>query len=214
MSFGAHPDDIELGCGGTEAKLIDKGYKIVHVYATSGEAGRQTISKEKLGKIREEEAKQAAKVLGVGGVEFLRYPDGLTDFIRKMKIDVINLIRKEKPNIIFVHETKENFPDHKIISDLVLSGAAGPGYQEAKGEPWTVETILGYEVWHPITNYQLVEYITNTIQKKMGALVCYKSQVETTKYDKAFEGLARYRGVMTWGKYAEVFEVIKTSKLI
>ena len=79
-SFGAHPDDIEIGCGGTELKLINVGYEVNHVYVTSGEAGSREIEKEKLALIREREAREAAKSLGVKKVEYLRYPDGLTSF--------------------------------------------------------------------------------------------------------------------------------------
>lgn len=127
------------------------------------------------------------------------------------------MIREIRPEIIFVHETKETFPDHKIVSDLVLSavsGAAGPWFQETKGTPFSPNKILGYEVWHPIGNYHLAKDITDKIEIKIKALSCYKSQVSPTRYDDAFKGLARYRGVMSWiGKYVEVFEVIKIDKI-
>lgn len=62
--------------------------------------------------------------------------------------------------------------------------------------------------------YQLAVDITDTLQIKMAALACYPSQIGPTQYHQAFEGLARYRGVMSLqGKYAEVFEVIKTNTL-
>ncbi|MGE5856424.1 MAG: PIG-L deacetylase family protein, partial [Syntrophaceae bacterium] len=80
LSFGTHPDDIEIGCGGTEALLAAKGYEIAHVILTSGEAGSDRTPPWELGPIREKEAIEAAKVLGAGNVEFLRYPDGLTGF--------------------------------------------------------------------------------------------------------------------------------------
>lgn len=53
LSFGAHPDDMEIGCGGTEALLLQKGFDIVHVYATSGECGSRKSTKEKLAAERE-----------------------------------------------------------------------------------------------------------------------------------------------------------------
>ena len=218
LSFGAHPDDIELGCAATEASLIKKGHTVIHGYVTSGEAGSQTISRNDLRKTRESEARESAKVLGVKEVIFLRYPDGLTGFTEMMRIEIINIIRKIRPEIIFVHETNETFPDHKIVNDLVLSavaGAAGPWFQETEGEPYSTPTILGYEVWHPLNNFQFAVDISDTIDLKMKALSCYESQIGPTKYDEAFKGLARYRGVMTWkGKYAEVFEVIKSDNIL
>lgn len=215
MSFGAHPDDIEIGCGGTEYKLIQQGYKATHVYVTSGEAGSQEIPKKKLAKIREAEAKASAQVLKVDKVEFLHCNDGLTHFTEESRIKIINIIRKVKPTVIFVHGKCDLFPDHKIVHDLVMSSiaaAAGPWFQGTQGDPWSVDNIFGYEVWHPMQSYQWASDITTTIDKKIQALKCFESQVRPTKYDEAFKGLARYRGVMSFaGKYVEVFEALKIS---
>ncbi len=215
LSFGAHPDDIEIGCGGTEYNFIQKGYEVTHVYVTSGEAGSMEIPKSELGKTREKEALASAKLLGVKEVIFLHCNDGFTSFDEKTRSKVINLIRKIKPEIIFVHGASDKFPDHALVHKLVMSataGAAGPWFQDTKGKPWKVKHILGYEVWHPINSYQYAVDITKSIDIKMKALSLYKSQVEPTRYDEAFKGMARYRGVMTWvGKYAEVFEVLQTN---
>lgn len=215
LSFGAHPDDIEIGCAGTEYQLIQQGYEVTHVYVTSGEAGSQEIPKNKLAKIREEEAQQSAKILGVKSVRFLKFPDGLTHFTEDMRIQVINIIREIQPDIIFVHGNSDLFPDHKIVNQLVLSAAkasAGPWFQNSVGKPWAVAKIYGYEVWHPMSEYQVAINITPSIDTKIKALSAFKSQIGPTRYDEAFKGLARYRGVMSWaGEYAEVFEVLKTS---
>ena len=73
-------------------------------------------------------------------------------------------------------------------------------------------TILGYEVWHPLSSHQLAVDITATVERKLDALRCHRSQIEPTHYDEAFLGLARYRGVMSFsGTFAEVFEVLRTS---
>lgn len=214
LSFGAHPDDIELGCGGTEYKLIQEGHEVTHVYVTSGEAGSQTIAKSNLAQIREDEARSSATVLGVKDVIFLKCPDGFTQFDEKTRINVINLIRKIQPEIVFVHGACDLFPDHKLVHNLVMGAvqaAAGPWFQEAEGEPWVVKHILGYEVWHPMQAYQYASNISAEISVKLAALACFKSQMGPTHYDEAFKGLARYRAVMSWqGEYAEVFEVIKT----
>ena len=117
-----------------------------------------------------------------------------------------------------MHGSCDLFPDHHIVHQLVKSaivGAAGPWFQETTGSPWSVKQVLGYVVWHPMQNYQLAIDITETIQTKMDALACFKSQVEPTRYDEAFKGLARYRGVMSWvGEYAEVFEIIQSKETL
>ena len=109
LSFGAHPDDIEIGCGGTEAKLIKVGWKAAHVLITSGELGSMKIVPEELISIRESEAIRAAKILGVEEVYFLKAQDGLTGFSRDLKIKIIEMIRKIKPNIVFLHSKSELF---------------------------------------------------------------------------------------------------------
>lgn len=215
LAFGAHPDDIEFGCGGTVRKLIEKGWSAVHVCVTSGEAGSSTIDRATLAATREQEARRAAEVLGAERVHFLRAADGLTQYSRDHKIAVINLIREVRPEILFVHASSDQFPDHKLIHELVMSavaGAAGPWYQESIGEPHLPGTILGYEVWHPLNIYQLSVDITTTVGRKLAALRCHRSQIEATHYDEASLGLARYRGVMSFSStHAEVFEVLRTS---
>ena len=209
LAFGAHPDDIEFGCGGTVRKLIEKGWSAVHVCVTSGEAGSSTIDRATLAATREQEALRAAEVLGAERVHFLRAADGLTQYSRDHKIAVINLIREVRPEILFVHASSDQFPDHKLIHELVMSavaGAAGPWYQESIGEPHLPGTILGYEVWHPLNIYQLSVDITTTVERKLAALRCHRSQIEATHYDEASLGLARYRGVMSFSStHAEVF---------
>ena len=140
LSFGTHPDDIEIGCGGTEALLARKGYEITHVILTSGEAGSDKTPPWELGPIREKEAIEAAKVIGAGNVEFLRYPDGLTGFTREMKIDIIRIVRRLRPHILFIHERNESSLGHRVASELVLEAVqagSGPWFQEAGGGPWS-----------------------------------------------------------------------------
>lgn len=215
LAFGAHPDDIEFGCGGTVRKLIEKGWSAVHVCVTSGEAGSSTIDRATLAATREQEARRAAEVLGAERVHFLRAADGLTQYSRDHKIAVTNLIREVRPEILFVHASSDQFPDHKLIHELVMSavaGAAGPWYQESIGKPHLASTILGYEVWHPLNTFQLSVDITTTVERKLAALRCHQSQIESTHYDEASLGLARYRGVMSFSStHAEVFEVLRTS---
>jgi LmbE family N-acetylglucosaminyl deacetylase len=215
LSFGAHPDDIEIGCGGTEARLARKGYEITHVILTSGEAGSDTIPPWEFGATREKEAVAAAKVIGACGVEFLRYPDGLTGFTREMKVDIIRIIRRWQPHILFIHERNESSLGHRVASELVLEAmqaGAGPWFQEAGGDPWSPECVLGYEVWHPLGHYEIAVDISATLQTKLEALSCHRSQTMSVRYDEAVRGLARWRGVMSLsGGDAEVFEVIKAA---
>lgn len=216
LAVGTHPDDIEIGCGGTVAMLAQRGFEIAHVILTSGEAGSDRTAPWEAGPMREKEALEAAKLLGAANVEFLRYPDGLTGFTREMKIDIIRIVRRLRPHILFVHERNESSLGHRVASELVLEAVqagSGPWFQEAGGEPWSPELILGYEVWHPLGRYELAVDISATLETKLRALACHRSQTAAVRYDEAVRGLARWRGVMSLsGGDAEVFEVIRVSQ--
>jgi len=215
LFIGAHPDDIEFGCGGVVAKLKAEGHNCIFVVATNGEQGSLTLSKEELAKTRKNEALQSAKIFGVTDVEFLDLPDGLIKFTFSHKIKLIEMIRKHKPKSVFIHSKYDHHPDHEIIHRLsmaAIKSAHGPWFKEASGEPHQVSAIYGYEVWNPINEYQLSVDITPYFDKKITALAEHKSQTANYPYEDAIKGLASYRGAMVNGSgLAEVFEVLRTS---
>src|SRR5690606_36003354 len=95
LAFGAHPDDVELGCGGTLAKEISFGKKVGIVDLTRGELGTRGTAE-----IRDSEAADAAKILGVTIRENLRFRDGFFVNDEKHQLEVIKMIRKFKPEIV------------------------------------------------------------------------------------------------------------------
>lgn len=212
LAIGAHPDDIEIGCGGTLALLKAKGARLIHLIATSGEEGRLGTSPEAMAKIRENEALQAANLIGADEVIFLRLQDGLTGFSKETKVDLVRIIRRYRPQTVFVHSSHDRFPDHRVVHDLTMSAvtaASGPWFPTAEGSPHRVEQVLGYEVWSPIGAYQKAVDISSAIHLKLDALKRHRSQIDVIDYVGAIEGLARYRGAMTFsGSHAEVFEVL------
>ena len=173
------------------------------------------MPKKDLGKLRQNEAKAAAKVLGVTQVEFLQFHDGLTLVERPMKIKLIDSIRHIKPDVVFIHSSFDRQADHSLFHQLCcqcIDAAKGPWFQETKAKPHLIDTVLGFEVWHPIPHPQLVIDISSVIDIKMNALQQHKSQISSVAYDQAFHGLAKYRGVMThMGSFGEAFEVISSS---
>lgn len=214
LAIGTHPDDIEIGCGGTLRKYIDAGEKVDLIIITDGRAGSDQIKPDDLTKIREDEAREAAKVLGAWSIHFLGLKDGLTSFTREKRVELVSLIRKLKPHTVFIHAQADQSPDHKVARDLSLAALAvvnGPWYEESLEKPCEVKNIYGYEVWNPLNTFGITSDITNTLQAKINALNCHKSQLKDINYSEAFMGLARYRGVMTGaGQYVEVFETINS----
>ena len=215
LFIGAHPDDIEFGCGGTVAKLIKEGHHCTFIIATNGDQGCLTTEKVDLAKTRKSEAIASANYLGVREIEFLDLPDGLTKFTFQHKIKLIEIIRKHKPNAVFTHSKFDHHPDHEIIHKLsiaAIKSAHGPWFKEASGSPHQVEAIYGYEVWNPINEYQMSIDITPFFSAKNNALAKHKSQTINFPYENAIKGLAQYRGAMINGNgLAEVFEVLRTS---
>lgn len=125
---------------------------------------------------------------------------------------LVELIRNKQPNIVYVHHQSDAHQDHRTTFPLVnesLGRASAPLFQDYKGPPWSIETVLAYEVWTPLPDFEYVEVISEFIAKKTAALKKHESQTKIIRYDNASEGLARYRRTMTGkGKYCEVFKII------
>lgn len=211
MAIGAHPDDIEFGCGGSLLKHKEKGDELLFVIATRGEMGSLCTESETLAEIRSEEARLAA--LGFGAeLVFLNLKDGLCSFAEEDKVKLIKIIRNFRPEVCYIHGKQDLFPDHALIHNLSLSaltGASGSWYQVAGGLPHEVKEILGYEVWNPFGSWGRVIDISETLEEKVAALEKHKSQLEFISYDKAARGLAHYRGAMARKEACEVFEVLR-----
>ena len=215
LAFGAHPDDLELGCGGTLAKLVKAGYTVHGVLLTSGDAGSLDIPRDELATTREKEAQAGADVLGLSSLTFLGRADAsLSPLEDELLAQTVTLIRDLSPEIVFTHHAEDGHLDHQLTYQLVtkaLDVAAGPWLQETEGAPCSPNEIYAYEVWTPMADFQVAVDISDTMETKLKALECHASQMADVAYHDAFEGLGRYRAVMTLngGKYAEVFHVLK-----
>ena len=126
LAFGAHPDDVELGCGGTIAKEIALGKKVGIVDLTRGELGTRGTAE-----IRDQEAAVAAKILGVHVRENLRMKDGFFTNDEAHQLEVIKMIRKYRPKIVLCNAIDDRHIDHskgsKLVSDACfLSGLMSP----------------------------------------------------------------------------------------
>lgn len=178
LAIGAHPDDVELGCGGTLAKLISEGKKVAIIDLTEGELGTRGTNLT-----RAEEAQEAAKILGVVSRENLKMKDGFLTNSEEYQMRIVKMIRKYQPEIVFSNAIDDRHPDHakasKLISDACfLSGLikiqtfSEDGYSQA---PWRPKHIFNYIQWKPITPHFVVD-ISNFLDKKIEACLAYKTQ--------------------------------------
>ena len=179
LAFGAHPDDVELGAGGTIAKEISNGKKVGIVDLTRGELGTRGTAK-----IRAKEAVAAAKILGVLVRENLEYADGFFINNREHQLGIIQMIRKYRPEIVLCNAVEDRHIDHGKGSDLVshacfLSGLVKIETKaDADGvwqEPWRPKLVYHYVQWKNIDPDFVVD-VSGFIEKKTDAILAYSSQ--------------------------------------
>lgn len=214
LAIGAHPDDIEIGCGGTIARLAGLGAEITLVCLTSGEQG--SFENDHLLETRETEARRAAKILGAREIEFFRQPDGFLAIDKEVKLKLISLIRTKKPDYVFTHSSFETVSDHRVCFEMVsqaIESASGPWFPDAGKEAWQVRALLGFEVWNAMPSPNLTVDISEYMKYKLESLSAHRSQVKDISYLKGIEGLGLYRAAFAKKEgFAESFEVRQISE--
>ena len=177
LAFGAHPDDIELSCGATIAKEVALGKKVGIVDLTRGELGTRGSAE-----IRDEEAKAAAKILGVSVRENLEFADGFFTNDKKHQLEIIKMVRKYQPDIVLCNAIEDRHIDHakgsNVVSDACfLSGLVKieTNLDDKVQEKWRPKNVYHYIQWKNIAPDFVVD-VTNYIDQKRDAIAAYKSQ--------------------------------------
>lgn len=219
LAFGAHPDDVELSCGGTLHKAILEGKTVGIIDLTRGELGTRGTAE-----IRKVEASEAAKILGVSFRENLGFPDGFVFNTKENQLEIIKKIRAYQPDIVFCNAIDDRHTDHAKSSALVreacfLSGLTKINTKNEKGEEhisWCPNAVYSYIQWKN-NKPDFVVDISSTIDVKMAAVAAYKSQFfdpkstepETPISSQNFIESIRYRaadlGRLVFTDYAEGF---------
>ena len=178
LAFGAHPDDVELGCAATLAKSVSQGKKVGIIDLTKGELGTRGTPE-----IRTKEANLSAKILNVNIPENLTFRDGFFLNDESHQLEVIKKIRFFRPDIILCNTPKDRHIDHGKANALVhaacfLSGLKKVDIKGANNQnlnPWTPRLILEYIQWYE-TVPDLIVDVSGFIDKKLEAIKAYKSQ--------------------------------------
>ncbi len=227
LFFSAHPDDIELSCGGTLAKLVKLGKRTGIVDLTQGELGTRG-SKD----IRIKESRKACKVLGVKVRDNLGLKDGDIDNSRTNRSKVISKLREYRPDIVFAPYFNDRHPDHIHASILVKECAFYSGLRKIKTfhngkaqENYRPRKIVYYMQTYTFTPSFIID-ITNEFETKMRAIRSYKSQfydpsnrepqtfISDKKFIEYLESRASFYGFQIGVKYGEPYYVEDNIKLI
>lgn len=180
LCFGAHPDDVELGCSGTIAKEVSLGKKVGIVDLTRGELGTRGSVE-----IRNAESKKASEILGVTVRENLDMRDGFFINDETHQIKVIQMIRKYKPEIVICNAIDDRHIDHgkgsKLVSDACfLSGLRKieTSLNNESQEAWRPKVVYHYIQWKNIEPDFVVD-ISEFIEVKTKSILAYSSQFYT-----------------------------------
>ncbi|HSD07549.1 bacillithiol biosynthesis deacetylase BshB1 [Flavobacterium sp.] len=220
LAFGAHPDDVELGCSGTILKEISLGKTVGIIDLTRGELGTRGSAE-----IRDKEANDAAKILGVSIRENLNMRDGFFVNDEKHQLEIIKMIRKYQPEIVLCNAIDDRHIDHakgsKLVSDACFLSGLMRIETEHEGvvqKAWRPKVVYHYIQWKNIEPDFVVD-ITGFTDTKIKAILAYGSQFydpnskepESPISSKNFLESLNYRsrdlGRLTGVEHAEGFTV-------
>jgi len=217
LAIGAHPDDVELGCGGTVALLASAGRRVGIVHLTRGERGTRGTAEE-----REREAERAAEILGAASLSFLNCGDGSLRTGEAEEDALITVFRRTRPRLILGPAPRDRHPDHGRALELVEAAAFYAGLRRrGTGEPHRPAAVFHYMQHDPFEPRFIVD-VSSAWDRKIEALSAYSSQlhqpgkkdsrpeepmtkVATPEFALATEGRARHFGLQIGAEFGEPF---------
>lgn len=172
LVIAAHPDDAELGCGGTILKHVAMGKKVGVVDLTRGELGTRGTPET-----RAKEAADSAKILGLSVRENLSLPDGFFKNEREHQLEVVKAIRKYQPEIILANARYDRHPDHGRGSDLAFEACFLAGLSKVSTDqpPWRTKAMYHY-IQSQLLTPDFVVDVSDFWEKKMDAIRAFKTQ--------------------------------------
>lgn len=221
MVVTPHPDDAEIGCGGTVASWTKQGVEVVYVLATNGDKGSSDpkMTSARLARTREREQAAAAKALGVKEVVYLRHPDGELEDNREFRGELVRAIRTFKPDVVMCTDPfRRTFylhRDHRITGQVTLDAVFPyardrlhfPEHLKEGLEPHKVGWVYMWGTEEPT----LFVDIKDTLEMKVESFLKHKSQVGNPGRDPGqfIRNGAQRMGERGSLEYAEGFRVIE-----
>ena len=215
LAVGAHPDDLEILCGGTLARFVQEGHEVVMCNASLGNRGSFEHSSEEIAAIRLREARRAAEIAGAEHVT-LGFTDGEIDAADAgQRTAVVDLVREVRPDLILTHSPGDYMSDHDETSKLVFDCSfhatlplleTGKPYHDTVTPIYFMDTVMGL-------GFQPAEYVdvTSTIETKVAMLEAHESQLTWLRDHDGIDVVeqmrtaTRFRGLQCGVAYAEGF---------
>jgi len=215
LAVGAHPDDLEILCGGTLARFVQDGHEVVMCNATLGNRGSFEHISEEIERIRLHEARRAAELAGATHVT-LGFTDGEVDAgDDEQRTAVVELVREVRPDLIITHSTGDYMSDHDETSKLIFDCSfhatlplleTGRPHHDTVTPIYFMDTVMGLG-FHP------AEYVdvTSTIETKVAMLEAHASQLTWLRDHDGIDvveqmrAVTRFRGLQCRVQYAEGF---------
>jgi LmbE family N-acetylglucosaminyl deacetylase/cytochrome c-type biogenesis protein CcmH/NrfG len=196
LAIGAHPDDLEFGCGATLLRMREEGCRTVGLVLTGGGRGAGAEADARLA-----EAHAGARVLAIAELELRDFPDTrLSEHKEAIRQAIEETIERLQPDVIFTHNAHDAHTDHKTVFEATREAARGPC------------TLLCYENPNtpPVFNPDHFVDIEGYLDDKITALARHKSQADKPYADpQAIRAAAGFRGTQARVKYAEAFETLR-----
>lgn len=214
LAVGAHPDDIEILCGGTLARYAAEGHHVEIAIATDGTAGHRDIPPEALAPLRREEAEAAASIIGAE-VHWMGYPDEFLFDDAPTRLAFTDTIRRADPDVILTHAANDYHPDHRATSALVFNASFIATLPNIATEHAPCGAVPGLFYMDTLAgrDFEPAAFvdIRSTFDVKQRMLACHESQVEWLRHHDDIdileftETVARARGLQAGVPYAEAF---------
>ncbi len=180
LAFGAHPDDVEIGAGGTLAKAAGEGKRTGIIDLTRGELGTRGSAD-----LRDQEAAKASEILGLTVRENLALADGFFQDNRETRMQIIEKVRTYQPEVVICNSVEDRHPDHARAANLVAESCFLSGLRKIENgqEAWRPRTVL-----HIIQDYDLnpsiIIDIDGYMDQKMNSILAYSSQFYNPNSDE------------------------------
>ena len=222
LAIGAHPDDIELTCSGTIAKLVKNGRSVGILDLSRGELGTRGTPT-----LRARESAEAARILGARVRENLNIPDGNIEVSKRNLAKVITVVRKHRPKFLLIPYSSERHPDHEHAHQIAKEASYYSGLAKIRTtdhgrpqQPFRPDCYFEYMMVHSFTPSFIVD-ISGVYETRLAAIKAFGSQLHNPESDEPetflstahfmdfLETRAKYYGDLIGVKYGEPFFSIK-----